>query len=208
MEKSKTNQLSTLAALLLLVAILVIIFVVVPQVSSIREYSNQITQKEADLSSGEEQVQAIREYALVIKAARADVEKLGVSIPTEEKADEAVLQIASAASSAGIDLMSVSIASSSSSVSESATSDSGAGGTLSLTISTTGEYGKTIAFVGNLEKNLRPVAIKNMSIAVDSENSSTISGSFLLEFPYIEASSSATSSTSENTTSQEENAGQ
>lgn len=193
MEKTNKSQITTLAVLSLLVGILVVIFFIVPQVSQIKDYSGQINQKEIELQSGQDQVQAIKEYALVLKTAKSDVEKLGVSIPTEEKADEAVLQVASAASSAGISMNSVSVSSTTTGTTN-VTSEASASqtGTLTLSVSTSGGYDATLGFIKNLEKNLRPVTLSNLSIAGDAEGGSDVAATFSLSFPYIQDESSST----------------
>lgn len=198
MEKTKGNQSSLLAVFTVILAILAAVFYIVPQASAIKDLSNKIVQNEQELTAGQAKVSAAKQFAMVVKAAKADIEKLGISIPTEEKADEAVLQSASAASSAGITLVSVSVSGQSSTPASSASSESadltsGGGassGIISLTISTKGNYPATIEFVKKLEENIRPVTLKNMSIAVAEDGGDDIDGSFVLEFPFVKAATS------------------
>jgi len=205
MEKTKKSQNSALAVLAMLVAIIVVIFVIVPRVSAIRELSNQVTQKESELKAGQAKVEAVKQFALILKTAKNDIDKLGVSIPTEEKADEALLQAASAASSAGVSISSVAIAATSETVSGSTETAASAqqadtaqspakSGILSLTISTRGAYSAMLDYVKKLEENIRPVTIKGVAIAAVAD-SSDVDGNFTLDFPFVEESSQLTAET-------------
>lgn len=193
MEKTKKNQNSALAVLAMLVAIIVVIFFIVPRVSAIRDLSNQVAQRESELKSGQAKVEAVKQFAMILKTAKNDIDKLGVSIPTEERADEALLQAASAASSAGVGISSVAIAASSEQV-QNETAQSGSGdqaqstvksGVLTLTISARGSYSAMLDYIKKLEENIRPVTIQNLSIA-SSADSSDVDGTFTLHFPFVE----------------------
>jgi len=209
MEKTKKNSNSALAVLAMLVAIIVVIFFIVPRVSSIRDLSNRVSQKELELKAGQAKVEAVKQFALVLKTAKNDIDKLGVSIPTEEKADEALLQATSAASSAGISISSVAIAATSESASAASTEAAtgtvqadGAqnptkSGVLTLTISTRGGYSAMLDYIKKLEENIRPVTIKSVAIA-SATDSSDVDGNFTLDFPFVEdISQSATQTTNQ-----------
>lgn len=203
MEQKNKNQNSALAILAMLVAVLVVIFFIVPKVSAIKDFSNQAVQKESELASGQAKVAAAKQFATLIKTARADIEKLGVSIPTEEKADEAILQAASAASSAGIGITSVSVSASdgtenatkttTATEGQAAVKEAATGGVLSLTIATRGNYTATVDFLKKMESNLRPITLKNLSVASSVDSGSDVDGNFTLDFPYVAANATATS---------------
>lgn len=193
-EKNYTKELTNWAVLAMLLAILLGIFYIVPQISKVKKLSDTVASKEEDLNRGLEEVASIKEFALLMKTARSEIEKLGVSIPQEEKADEALLQAASAASVAGISVSGVSVDTQapqqSRGAEEGSTNDTALAGVVSLTVTTGGEYGKTIDFMKNLEKNLRPVTIKNVALSANGETSGNVDGSFVIEFPYVAAASS------------------
>lgn len=203
MEKQKKNQNSALAVLAMLVAVLVVIFLIVPRVSAIKDLSNQIVDKESQLKQGQAQVDSVKQFAAILKTARADIAALGVAIPTEEKADEAVLQVASAASKAGVNVTSVSVSTTSAAApravaatQEGAATDqaevtsatsSASSGSLQVSVSIRGNYGATLDLLKKLEENLRPVTLKNLSIASNAESGSDVDSSFNLDFPFAKA---------------------
>ncbi|OQA52625.1 MAG: hypothetical protein BWY43_00414 [candidate division WS2 bacterium ADurb.Bin280] len=183
-EGKKATNVTNLAVLALLVAILVGILLVYPQISKIKTLSATVNQKESELNEGLMEVSEIKEFALLLKSAKSDIEKLGVAIPEEERADEALLQMAVAAGSAGINITGVGVDAQGAQSSQEA---EGGSGSVTLTVSTTGEYGKTIDFIKKAEKNLRPVSFRNITLSSDDESSGEIAGSFMIDFPFINA---------------------
>lgn len=183
--KATTN----LAVLSLLVAILVGILLIYPQITKIKALSATVNQKESELEQGLREVSEIKEFALLLKSAKSDIEKLGVAIPEEERADEALLQMAVAASNAGISITGVGVdAQGSQDAQEGELLPSG---TVTLTISTQGEYLKTVDFIKKAENNLRPASLRNINLSSDEEGSAGVSGSFMIDFPFINIASSA-----------------
>lgn len=177
----KNSQFFILIVLLcLLLSLLAVIFLIVPHVSTLKNLSQKVAAKEQELTLGREKVQAIRNASILIKSAQRDIQLLGVAIPEKEKADEALVQVTSAASSAGISVQSAVISPSVNSA-------------VSLTVSASGSYENTVSFIANLEKNLRPVKISDYSLA--SSSSGQISSTFTISFPYLSAQPSPTATT-------------
>lgn len=181
----KNSQFFILAVLVsLLLSILAIIFIIVPNVSSLKDLSNRVAAKEQELILGREKVQAIKEASNVIKSAQRDIQLLGVAVPEKEKADEALVQVTTAATSAGITVDRVVISPTETN-------------SVNFTVSANGSYTDTITFMANLEKNLRPAKISDYSLSSNSLGSQ-VNSTFTVSFPYLPeaATASATASVS------------
>lgn len=167
----------------LLVAIGAVAFVIVPQLSSLRDTSNQVLAKDNELKAGQDKVAAIKQSAQLIVAAKKDIDLLGVALPVQENADEALAEAASAASDAGLTVKSISVGE--------AKEDR-----VTLAVTTTGNYAQVDKYLQNLQNNLRPVVVDNYNMSADSSGNGALSASFSLSFPYIaQAAATTTAST-------------
>lgn len=169
----KNSQLVILVVLLaLLLSFLGIVFVIVPQISSLKDISNQIAAKQVELSAGRAEVEAVRTAAQLIKSASSDIATLGIAVPNGAKADEALVQVTQAASQAGLTVQNASVGQGDQS------------GYVAFSVSTEGSYDQTVAFIANLEKSLRPAGIVDYSLS-STEKASVISATFNIKFPYV-----------------------
>jgi Tfp pilus assembly protein PilO len=179
MEKTKSLQVIVLISVLaLLVSLILIIFYIVPNVSSLRDLSNQVLSKQQELEAGKSKVAAIRRAVQTINSAKRDVETLGIAIPSSPSPELALIQLSSAASQAGITITSASIGQAEK-------------GYQNISFSTSGKFENTLSFLEKIEKNLRPVKINNYTIN-SVERSSDLSATFTFAFPYIEKQAAAT----------------
>jgi Tfp pilus assembly protein PilO len=185
----KSNQLTILIVLLsLLLSFLGIVFVIIPQISTLKDLANKATAKQSELTAGRAEVAAIKEAAQLIKSAASDITLLGVAVPDGAKADEALVQVTQAATQAGLSVKSVSVS-------------QAADGYVGFSVSTEGAYDQTITFIGNLEKSLRPAGIVDYNLS-QTDKASTISATFNIKFPYITEATTATPTPESTQTSQ------
>ena len=166
---------SQLFVLLVLVAFLLsflgIVFFIVPRISSLKDLSNQVAAKDAELKAGIAEVQAIKAAVQLVASAQQSIQTLGIAVPEQARADEATVQISAAASKASISISSVTVA-------------SAENGYVNLTVSTVGSFDSTAAFISNLQNNLRPIKVIDFSIASGAEGSQ-LNSTFNLGFPYL-----------------------
>jgi Tfp pilus assembly protein PilO len=187
--QSKSGSQIYFVLLALLLSFLGIIFVITPKITSLQKVSDEAAASQAELDAGRLKVQAVRDSLQLIKSAQSSISLLGVAVPDQAKADEAVVQAATAASAAGLTLKNASVA-------------EGEAGYVNLTVSADGDYDKVIVFLGNLEKNLRPVKVTDYSLSA-SGTSGQVSGTFSIGFPYlkesVETQTTTTQTTEDNT---------
>ncbi len=161
------------------VTFFIVILYIVPKTTDLKNLSQRAAAKQSELEVGRQQVAAIRTATQLIKAARADMDTLGVAIPDKEKAEEALQQLSANASSSEITIKSVTAGT--------GQAETGQSGALTITVSVSGDFSNTIAFIGNLEKNLRPVKVVDYSIVASGVGALTDT-TFNLSFPYLVSS--------------------
>lgn len=175
----RNSQLTVLIVLVaLLLSFLGIIFVIVPRISTLKTLSDQVAAKQAELDAGRQEVQSLKAAVQLIQSAQKDIETLGIAVPNSPKADEALVQLSQAATQAGLTVKSAAI---------SPSEDQ----SITFTVSTDGQYNSAVSFIANMEKNLRPVAFIDYTLSA-TQNSSVISATFNISFPYIEEEETAT----------------
>lgn len=168
----KTSQIPVaLAALLLLVALVVLIAYIIPQITTLRDLNQSVVQKEQELAVGKQKVQAIRDAVQLIQQAKKEVEVLGIAIPTKEKAEESLLQIANIASRQEITVKTATFSS--------------AEGSLTMNVTAEGDYNKFIDFFNDVNSNIRPVVASDINFSPNEETGS-LEASFDVSFPYLE----------------------
>lgn len=170
MNKKSTQTPILAAAILLLVALILLIAYIIPKITTLKELNQEISQKEHELAVGKQKVQALRDAAQLIQQAKKEVELLGISIPTKEKAEESLLQITNIATRQNVAVTSASFDS--------------AEGLLTMSVTAKGDYNKFVDFFNDINSNIRPVAVSGISFSVNEEDSG-LEASFDLSFPYI-----------------------
>jgi len=158
-----------IGVLALLASLAIIIFLIVPRVSEMRDLSNNIAAKEAELEIGKKKVSSLRSAVQLIKTARRDMEILGVAVPADKDIAEALVQVNANASNSGVVIDAIS-------------TSGGEAGNVSINASVKGSYEQIMGFLSNSEKNLRPIKIVDYNL-VSTEG--TISATFNMLFPYL-----------------------
>jgi len=177
MNKSASKQrMILLSVVALLLSFLIIIFFTVARISDLKTLSTEAKAKEAELEAGIAQVQSVRNATQLIKVAKGDMQTLGIAIPDQEKGEEALAQLGANAASSGLEIKSIAIG-------------GGDASNLGISVATTGSFDQTMTFLANLEKNLRPVKVKNYTFAA-VEDSSSVDASFALLFPNLPSEAS------------------
>lgn len=189
MKKKSTQTPILTAAVLLLVALIILIAYIIPQIATLKELNQEISQKESELIIGKQKVQALRDAAQLIQQAKKEVELLGISIPTKEKAEESLLQITNIAARQSITITS--------------TSFSSAEGLLTMNVIAKGDYNKFIDFFNDADSNIRPVSVSGISFSANGDNGG-LEASFDLLLPYIAEVSLTEESIAEETLSEKE----
>lgn len=180
-EKTPKNQpLLLIGALALLASVVVVIVYVVPKISALKDLANKVETKQQELETGKSKVEALKKAAAIIKVARSEMETLGIAVPTKEKADEAVSQIADASGKAGLDVESINASGSQE-------------GSLGLVVTSSGGYGNVTNFIENIEKNLRPVKITSCTVVSNSEGK--VDATINLSVPFLAQSEASATST-------------
>ena len=175
----KSSILQLGAVLALLASFIIVITYLVPQISSIKDGSNRAAAKEQELEAGKKKIQTIKTAVQLIASAKKDIETLGISMPAKAKAEEAVVQVASAASQAGAAVKSITVGDTK-------------GGKVLLSFSTEGKFDQYTTFLDNLEKNLRPMKISDYNMTLNQNDQSLVDSTFNIEFPYVDTEATAT----------------
>lgn len=170
MNKKSTQTPVALAALLLLVALVVLIAYIIPQITTLKDLNQSVVQKEQELAVGRQKVQAIRDAVQLIQQAKKELEVLGIAIPTKEKAEESLLQIANIASRQEITVRTATFSS--------------AEGSLAMNVTAEGDYNKFVDFFNDVNSNIRPAAVTGINFS-PNEETGALQASFDLNFPYI-----------------------
>lgn len=176
--KGKSQTIVVVSVLSLLVAIMLTILVLVPQFSHLKDLSSTANAKQEQLRLGREKVKSIKDGVALIANSKQDIDLLGVAIPKSSEAENALLQVSTAASMAGVTISSVAVSDSKSE--------------LKVSLSVSGAYDKTMDFLSKIEQNLRPTLLSDLTIGSVEEGD--LSSTFNLSFPYLpaEADMSAT----------------
>jgi len=171
-EKAKKGQgMLLISVVALLASFIIVISYLVPKISSLKDLANQVALKEQELETGKAKVEALKKATAIIKVARSEIETLGIAVPSKERADEAVAQIAKIAGDSGLNLQSV---------------NAGApgGGFINVTVSCEGSFPSVQTFLEKIEKNLRPVKVVDYTVASASGGAS-VSSTFNFSMPYV-----------------------
>lgn len=170
-KPSNTQKIILVSVVALLLSFFIIILYTVPRISNLKSLSTQVAAKEAELEAGLEEVRSVRSAVQLIKTAKSDMATLGIAIPDQEKAEEALAQLGANASSSQLQIKSIAIG-------------AGEASNIGISISTSGSFDQTMTFLSNLEKNLRPIKIANYSLSA-TEDASLVEASFTLLFPFL-----------------------
>lgn len=192
--KKQSQLISFISVLALLGAFLLIIFVVTPRVRQLWDLSSQAKGKGEQIALKQQEVESVKEASVLVKGAKQEVEMLQIAVPDKEKAEEALAQLSSATAAAGLKMTSVGL-------------HGAQDGFVKISMSVFGPFDKFIGLMGNLESNLRPIKIDDYTVT-SSEDSSDVSASLNLLFPYLPQTSptpqvSATASVNSATSNQE-----
>jgi Tfp pilus assembly protein PilO len=161
------------STLVLFVALFVFILFLIPKVNQLKSVSDDVAKKKMEYESGLLRVMLAQKAVDIIAQAKKESALLGIAIPDSPQAEDAILQLSSSASQAGLKVISAEVVKSSE-------------GVLSIAFSTRGSYEQTVDFVSKLKTNLRPTKIVELNMTKSSDNIDT---NFNLEFPYLYSSS-------------------
>jgi len=163
-----------ISVLALLASLAIVIFLVVPRISEMKELSNNVAAKEAELEAGKNKVAALRNAIQLIKTARRDMEILGIAVPVDKDIAEALVQVNANASNSGVVIEAISAA-------------EGETGNISISATVLGSYEQVMGFLSNTEKSLRPIKIVDYNL-ISTEGA--VDATFNLLFPYLKEESS------------------
>ncbi len=155
---------------MLLIALFVLILFLIPRINQIKTLATEIANKQAEYEVGLLRVSLAQKAVDTITQAKKESDLLGVAIPESPRAEEAILQVSTSASSSGLQVTSAEVIKASE-------------GILSITVSTRGSYDNTISFVSKLKNNLRPVKLVDLTMTKDGDD--VINANFNLELPYL-----------------------
>jgi len=183
-EKNTKNQAVLLASVLaLLASVVIVITYIVPQFFSLKNLSNDISSKQSELDQGKNRVSALKSAAAIVKAAHSELETLGIALPASQDSDKAIAQVADAAGRAGLSVGSIN-------------SNSVQQGELTLIITGSGSYGNIADFVSNIERNLRPTKVTELSLA---SNGTNVDATISLSMPFLSQGNDSTEQNQEQT---------
>jgi len=170
-EKVKKGQgMLLISVVALLGSFIIVITYIVPKISSLKDLANQVAAKEQELETGRSKVEALKKATAIIKIARSEIETLGIAVPSKERADEALAQIAKIASDSGLSLQSVN-------------SGTSGDGFVNITVSCEGSFPSVQTFLEKIERNLRPVKVMDYTVASGTDGGS-VSSTFNFSLPY------------------------
>lgn len=155
---------------ILFVALFVFILFLVPKLNNIKSLANDVQQKKVEYELGLLRVSEAERAKDLIAQSKSEGDRISVALPFSAKAEDAILQLSSAATDSGLSVTSAEVV---------AIKD----GILSVAFSTHGTFENTIGVLDRLKKNLRPIKIVQLDLIRDGEGQ--ISADYSLEFPYL-----------------------
>lgn len=158
------------STVILFFALFAFILFLIPSINRLKEVSTEVAKKQAEYEAGLLRVMMAQKAVDTITQAKQESALLGVAIPESPRAEEAMIQMNSSASSSGLKVISAEVIKANE-------------GILSISFSTKGNYDNTISFISKIKSNLRPTKIVDLTMTKDG--SDEINANFNLEFPYL-----------------------
>ncbi len=144
-------------------------FLAIPQAKALREKTKELKTKEAQLSSLEERKRSLIALGNALPTYRRQIDRLAVAYPKESQAVEALLQLQTMADRSGVAIVTMS-------------PGKAKGGGLPVSMQLRSSYGALNVFLGELYTNIRPIALKAMSVTTAGKEGSFVTTNLSLEF--------------------------
>lgn len=157
------NKTTTIVPLSILVILALGYFVILPMMSSLKEFNLKIAAKDQENSEMGQKISDLNSLKTEFNNAKQDVELLGLALPSSDQVPEILVQLETIANKSGMIISNLQPGKSSS-----------LGTAFNLT--TQGNFSALDLFVNSLEKNLRPIQIKSMNL---SSSTNSTGGSIL-----------------------------
>jgi len=195
----KTEQLSAIMLLSVVIIIALIYLVIKPQLQSLKANNLLAASKKVELKSREQEISNLKELGPKIQAAQDTVKKLSVALPEGSKAGELLVQIEAMASVSGLNIAAFSPskeeAASTPAVGtkeEAAVAAATTGtvsseptvGKYSFVMSVNGPYVSIVSFLKTIEANLRPVKIIRAELSGGDGGNPDITATLTMETYY------------------------
>ena len=174
-QKIKGNSVGAISVLMLLVTVIGLIYYTWPKVAELKQAKADLAQAEADVTAGKEYIAKVQSAARKITEIAPQIELLNIAMPKAPDVPEALVQINDI-----VNANSLTITGLTPSVSED--------GNVNFTLTVTGDYPKLKQSLADIENNLRPLKVVNISVNVNKDSESqaeTFGGSYEVTLTYL-----------------------
>jgi len=185
-EKSKFGIL--LSTVLFFIALVVLILFLIPRVSNLKILSNQVEAKRVEYETGKIKVMNAEDLKKYIEQSKGEANLLGVALPANSSAEDALLSLTAAAAAADLRVSGVEV-------------QDDEKGNLLVSLSTRGTFENSVSLLDKLKNNLRPTKIVDFQMTKTDDDVLT---NLSLNLPYYTDSASSVSPTSTATSKTED----
>jgi len=186
MIDKKSKSAIIFATILLFVALVVLILYLLPKISQLKTLSNQVESKKIEYETGKLRIDNIAALNEMVGQYKRQAELLGIALPSSGRAEDALLELSSAASDSNLQVISAEV-------------NPEGKGSLQVSISTRGTFENSVGFINKLKSNLRPIKVLDLSM---NKSDDEIITSLDLNFPFFVEVSATVSKTPANSTSE------
>lgn len=168
------NQ-TTFISLLIIFILAFYYFAIIPKNRQLKQLNTDLAAKKIQSDALDARVTSLTQINTQYAVKKRDFDKLKIALPAEARPDEIFLMLQSMATLAGVSINDIQ-------TKEANNSDHSVG--VSVTI--LGEFGNITKFTDLLEKNLRPVAVNNLSlVAGEKKDSGSVNLSATLDLDFF-----------------------
>lgn len=164
-------------------------FIISPKVTSLYELNTQIAAKQKDTANLQEKIDNLTNLKLKFEQSSDDVDLLKMVLASSDQQPEIINQLTAIASKSGMEIKAIK------------PYDMQVTGSTSIMVTLKGDYAGLIVFCSNLEKNIRPAAIKSVNLTSSKqEDQNYFEASLIINF-FTNQNKNKTTNTSDTTSS-------
>ncbi|PIP21920.1 MAG: hypothetical protein COX39_00300 [Candidatus Nealsonbacteria bacterium CG23_combo_of_CG06-09_8_20_14_all_40_13] len=172
-----------------------------PRLAALKSQNTDIVAKQQEVTDTQKKIDDLKTVAGQMKAADAQIQLLNLAYPSDAGIPEILVSVEAMVGRAGLTVVSIAP-----SAGESSSGGTAESGQVPVNIIASGSFSNLLSFTQILEKNLRPIKIKSISISAQAADSASSSASFSIALLYQPASQASSSSAQTNASATEEGA--
>lgn len=179
MNEGSHSAVGKSAGIILLVLIILVggwFYFIKPTLAKIQVVNAQVSAKNGDIILANQKLGDLGKLKSQLESSKSAVDLLGIAMPSDPQVPEVLVQVEKIAADSNLKITSLS-------TSGSEGSDKELGG-VPITLNAEGTFGDLKTYNEILEKNLRPIRVKSISIGGASEGGDKLTFSFSIEMLY------------------------